>query len=115
MQQLTDQIAGSTKTILLTMFRDPEDPNDWTDSQALMVIATDTPSGRSHLATLTEFDRLINTPSQQQISFTLPAALTDIEIQGREVMIAADIRMSSGSASYTAQASWKLRARVPDE
>lgn len=116
MRQLKDQVAGSTKTILLTMVRDPEDPNDWTDSTVLLVIGIDAPAGQSHLATINTFERLINTPAQQQVSFTVPPSLTaNLEIPGRQVSLVADLTVSSGAASYTAQASWKLRARVPDE
>lgn len=116
MQQLSDQIVGNTKVILLTVFRDAEDPNDWTDSTARLVIARDAPSGRSHLATITEFDRLINTPSQQQVSFTiLPAVTAGVVVGGNGLLLVAGLEVSNGGNAYTAQATWTLRPAVPAE
>ena len=115
MQVLNTQIQGDTKTVLFTVQPSPDDPNDWTDSTVQMVLASSSTSGRSHITTLTNYDRTINSADTQQFAFEIEPAITEaiaVPISGLQLI--ADLEITApGSSVFTAQARWVLYPQVP--
>jgi hypothetical protein len=115
MQVLNTQIQGDTKTVLFTVQRSPDDPNDWTDSTVQMVLASSSTSGRSHITTIASSDRPINDADTQQFTFEIqPSVTAAIEVPISGLQLIADLEITApGNSVFTAQARWVLYPQVP--